>query len=1072
MIQKRAILTHSPARAFSALAVLTCLLVVSAGNARAQLTTGDVVGTVTDPSGAVIPNADVVITDLAAGQARSTTTDANGQFTFDALKASHYSLAITAKGFQKYGIKDVALSAGQRERLDAALQLGSESQVVEVAGAAIPALETDSATLSTNVSEKPVQELPLNGRNFVQLAQLAAGANEGPPQSIASGSRPDDRRQTSSVSVNGQSELVNNEMVDGMDNNERIIGTIGVRPSIDAISEFRVQTNLYTAEVGRTAGGVINIITKSGSNQLHGSAYEFLRNNALDARDFFARTGPAPELRQNQFGGSIGGPIRKDKTFFFGDYEGLRIRQGTTQTTTVPTLFEEQHPGNFSDIGGPVISPALDPIGLHYFQLYPAPNQPGVRNNFTYSPNRTQNSDTFDVRLDHHLSANDSLFGRYTYNRVNTLTPGALPAVNGIQPGGNLNAFAGAAAQLAQNYQANYVHIFNPHLLLTLRAGYTRINNASYPLDFGQNVSQSFGIVGANLNAITSGLTPVTAAGYADLGGSTFVPLQYLDNTFQYNSSLAYVRGAHSLNIGAALIRRQASELQNPQGIGYFTFTAAYDGNSLAALLSGHPFTVQRTNNLYVPGYRTWEPSVYFEDDWRATKWLTLNLGLRYDIFSPPTEARNRIGNFDPSTATIMIAGQNGVSSSAGVHTDYRDFAPRIGFAATVLPNTVVRGGFGMTYWPDDIGFPFFLANQPFTFTYTPNPNSVLLSAPLPVPVASSPTALAGTVHGISQNYRAAYLEQFNLNVEHQFGANLVSAGYVGELGRRLNITSNIDLALPAPNQPGCTSNCFVTRRPFYSQLPNVSTIPFRNSEGYSNYNAFQARYERQYSNGLTASANYTWSHGINDVISYSNNTIGEAYNAVPTETAILERGNSDLDTRQRVAVQLSYDLPFGRSLTGGKAVLVQGWQVNAIEVWETGLPFTIVNSSPRTNTGVGANGDRPNQIASASVADPSIFEWFNTAAFVPQPLGTIGNVPRDSLYGPHFRHLDMSVFKNIPLRESRNLQFRAEFFNLTNTPNFANPVQQLGTPSFGTINSTRVGSTPRQIQLAVKFLF
>ncbi len=1035
--------------------------------AVAQLTTGSILGTVKDPSGAVIPNATVTVRNLDTHISTNVITNAAGEFSANALVPGHYSVVVKSAGFKVSTFPEVNLSAGDRARVDAQLELGAGTQTVNVEAFVSPALETDSSTLSTNVPERMVQDLPLNGRNFVQLAQLAAGANEGPPQSISGGTRPDDRRQTSSVSVNGQSDSINNEMIDGMDNNERIIGTIGVRPSIDAIQEFRVQTNMYTAEAGRTAGGIINIVTKSGTNTLHGSAYEFLRNNIFDGRDFFARHGKAPEYRQNQYGGSLGGPLQRDKTFGFGDYEGLRIVQGTTLTSTVPTLFQEQHPGNFSDIGGPVLQPSqLSPIALKYFALYPAPNLPGTANNFTISPKLTQNSDTFDVRADHYFANKDSAFARYTFNNVTSFTPGSLPEVNGVQPNGNLNQFSGTAKQRAQNYQANYSHIFTPNALLTLRAGYTRINNGFQPLNYGNNLSQTFGVVNANLgSARTSGLTPMAPSGYAQLGDSTFVPLQYLDNTFQYNGDFTYAKGTHNFKMGAVLIRRQALEAQNPYGIGFYTFVAAPTGNSLASFLAGDALTVQRTNIIDVPGYRLWEPSAYFQDDWRVKQWLTLNMGLRYDIFTPPTEAHNRLSNFNPATATLMVPGQNGVGPTAGIKTDYKDIAPRFGFSASLRPTTVLRGGFGLSYWPDNIGFPFGLENAPYVFTYAPNNNTVGLSTPLPLPVPSSVNNLSGALSGIGTGYTSSYIEQFNINVQQQMGANVLTVGYVGELGRHLNVNSNINLALPSPLP-------FATRRPFYSALPNVTAIGIRDSRGYSNYNALQASLERRYTNGLALSANYTWEHGINDVISYSLNQFGEGYNAVPTQTSTLERGTSDLNVTNRIVGEANYAIPGSKSENRWERTLLNGWQANTIIVWETGLPFTIVNSSPRTNTGVGANGDRPNQVGNPHLANAGINEWFNVAAFAPQSLGTIGNVRRDSLYGPHFRHVDLSLFRNFSLRQLGILQLRVETFNMTNTPNFATPVQQLGTPSFGSISNTRIGSTPREIQFAVKLEF
>ena len=1046
------------ARAARSLAV--CLLLFCPSLARAQVTTGDILGTVTDPSGSVLPNAAVVLTNKGTRETRTATSNGSGEYIFSLLQNGHYSITATAPGFKKIVLDDVPLSAGDRRREDLPMVLGENTQNVEVT-AAPPSLETDTSVLSTVVTEKQVQDLPLNGRNFIQLAQLAAGANEATPGAIANGSRPDDRRQTAAVSVNAQSDTLNNQLVDGLDNNEATVGTIGVRPSVEAIAEFRVQTNLYPAEAGKTPGAVINLITKSGTNQFHGSAYEFLRNDIFDGRDFFATVGHKPEYRQNQFGGSLGGAIRRNKTFFFGDYEGLRIIQGTTTVSSVPTSFEEQNPGNLSDIGGPVIAASkLDPIALQYFALYPAPNLPGVANNFTYSPNASQFSHTYDARIDQHFSEHDNFFARYTYNNVTTSTPSGLPRVNGIDPGGPVS-YPGEAQQSAQQILLNHVHVFNPNLVLELKAGYTRINNASFPLNYGQNFSRQFGIVNANIDQLTSALSNVSITGYAGFGDSTYLPLVDLDNTFQYGGSLIQTKGTHTLKYGAVLIRRQIENAQNTSGVGSFSFNTRPSNFALANFLQGDAFQVSRIMQLSPRYLRSWEPSFFVQDDWRVTKILTLNLGLRYDIITPDTDAHGHIYNFDPATGSIIVPGVNGGSASAGVKTDYKSLAPRFGFAANVRPGTVLRGGFGLVYFRDNTGPSVPFADPPYVTTYSPNPFSVSLSTPFPYPTAQPITNLSGAIRGLQLDYRNSYVQQFNFNVEQAFGGTVVTVGYVGSLGRHLRISPDLDLA-----PPGITS--YVTRRPFYAQLPNVTSIPNIQSNGDSNYNGLQATVQRRLSKGFTTNANYTWSHAIGDTVGYSQS--GLYTSVLPYATGSAERGNSDLDVRHRFTMMLTYALPFGQGLKGWQGGIVKGWQLNAIDVWQTGFPFSVTNASPQSNTGIGS--DRPNQVASATLSDPTIHRWFNTAAFQAQPFGTVGSASRDSVYGPHFRHFDLSLFKDFRLTELLQLQFRAEAYNLTNTPNFGQPAATLGTASFGTISATRVGSTPRQLQFALRLAF
>ncbi|HMF78024.1 MAG TPA: carboxypeptidase regulatory-like domain-containing protein [Bryobacteraceae bacterium] len=1039
--------------AFLGLALLLCN-----SSAKAQVTTADVLGTVTDPSGGALPNATVVLTNTGTQSARTQQSNAGGEYTFTQLESGSYSISVSAAGFKTFVLRQFSLSAGDRHRQDISMSLGQNSQTVEVT-ATPPSLDTDSSALSSIVTNKQVEDLPLNGRNFVQLAQLAAGATEAQPGAISNGNRPDDRRQTAAVSVNAQSDTLNNELVDGLDNNEASIGSIGVRPSVDAISEFRVATNLYPAEAGKTPGAVINLITKSGTNEFHGSAYEFLRNDALDARDFFATIGPKPEYRQNQFGGSIGGPIRKNKTFFFGDYEGLRIVQGTTSVSTVPTLFEEQNPGNLSDIGGRVIPASqLDPIALKFLALYPAPNLPGTINNFTYSPNVTQFSHTVDGRVDQHFSEKDNFFARFTYNNVATNTPSGLPAVNGIEPGGNVS-YPGVANETAQQILLNHIHIFSPTLIMELKAGYTRINNASYPLNYGTNAAQQLGIQNANINMLTSALSNVSITGYAGLGDSTYLPLIYLDNTFQYGGSLTQTKGAHTLKYGAILIRRQVENQQNTSGVGSFTFNTSPSNFPLENFLLGDAYQVSRIMQLQPRYLRDWEPSFFIQDDWRVTKSLTVNLGLRYDIITPWVDVHNQISNFNPATASVIAAGVNGASRTAGVKTDYGSVGPRVGFAYNVRQGTVLRGGYGRVYFRDSTSPSLPYTDPPFVTTYSPNPMTVSLSTPLPLPTAQS--TLSGALRGIQLDYKNSYVDQTNVNLEQSFGATVVTVGYVGEFGRRLRMNSDLNLATPSPVS-------YVTRRPLYGVLPNVTSALEMQSNGYSDYNGLQVSVQRRLSRGITAAANYTWSHAISDVQTYSQG--GSFSSAIPSQNATLERANSDLDVRQRFTLMLNYELPFGKSLTGWRGTAIKDWQLNAIDVWETGFPFSVTNSSPRSNTGVSA--DRPNEIANPVLNDPSISEWFNTAAFQPQALGTIGSAARNAVYGPHFRHFDLSLFKTFQLAEGLHLQFRAEAYNLTNTPNFNQPNGSLGSTSFGTISSTRTGSTPRQLQFALRFMF
>ncbi|MDR3734882.1 MAG: carboxypeptidase regulatory-like domain-containing protein, partial [Acidobacteriaceae bacterium] len=960
-----------------------------------QVSTGDILGNVSDAGGAALPGAELVLTNTQTQERHTVQSDASGQYVFTLLLPGHYSLQVKADGFSTYKVNDIPLAGGDRRRLLVTLTLSSVSQTVVVSGAP-PALDTDTSTMSTAVSQMQVQDLPLNGRNFVLLADMAAGANEGSPAALASGTRPDDRRQASSVVANAQTDAQNNEMIEGVDNNEGTIGSIGVRPSVDAIAEFRVQTSLYPAEVGKTPGAVVNIITRGGTNELHGSVYEFLRNDIVDARSFFARTGNKPEYRQNQFGGSLGGPVRRDKAFFFADYEGLRYVQGNTTVNTVPTAYQVAHPGDFTDVGGPNVSASIVAPGLNFFKMYPSPNS--GTNTYTYSPNTTYYSTTVDGRGDYRFNDNNLLFARFSYNNVAILTPSGLPAVTftgigPIDPGGSVS-YPGKANDVADQLILNYVHVFSPKTSLELKAGYTYIKNISHPLNEGTNAGNALGITNSNFNQFTSALPSFTISGYAPLGDSASLPLYDGDNIYQYGGSLTRVQGSHTLKYGAVLIRRQIYNEQPSSGDGAFGFTTSPNSTSTTAtnivplinLLLGLPYTTSRSMQ-FSPRYpRTWEPSFYAQDDWRATSKLTLNLGIRYDLLTADKFLGNNISQFDPVSAKILVAGVNS-SETAGINTDHRSLAPRVGFAANLRPGTVVRGGYGIVFFRDNTGPSVPFANAPYVTTYAPTNGSVTNLTSLPLPVQGSYTNPSGALRGMDLNYRNSYIEQGSLNVQQEYRTFVLTLAYVGEWGHKLRTSPDRNLALPST----VTTPAYTTRRPFYNQYPNVTSVYHIESNGFSNFHSLQGTVEKNMGGGLYLNANYTWEKAMGDIQGFSAG--GLFTSAVPSQMSTLEYGLSEQDVQNRFAMMLNYKIPFGNKYTGVKALLAKGWQFNAIDVWQTGMPFTVNNATPRTNTGVSA--DRPDQTGNPQLAHPSYLAWFNTAAFTGQTTGTIGSTRR-----------------------------------------------------------------------------
>ncbi|PYQ81215.1 MAG: TonB-dependent receptor, partial [Acidobacteria bacterium] len=800
--------------------VLVVILAIRAA-AAAQVTTADIVGRVTDSSGAVLPGATVTIENLATHDVRTAPTNETGDYLFNLLPIGTYTVNVELQGFASQTTR-VVLSAGDRVRFDPKLQLGQVQESVLVT-AESPLLQTDTATVSALVSEKAVQDLPVSGRNVVRLVQLVPGAFEGLTNSLATGNRPDDRRQTSAVSINGAMDNQNNHLIDGIDNNERSIGTVGVKPSIDAIAEVKVQTSMYTAEVGRTFGGVVNIITKSGGNAFHGSGFEFFRNDRFDARNFFATSIPKPKLGQNQYGGSLGGPLIRNKTFFFADFERFDVTQGVTAVVTVPTA--KMRAGDFSELSTVIYDPTttprtpfagniissgrLDPVALKYLSLYPLPTSDGLANNYTGVRDRTQVNSTTDARVDHIFDAQNRLFVRYSYNTGDTFTPPVFPIVNGIEGGGG-GSFPGKNDTAAHNFGASYSKVFSPSLVGEFRTGYLNVNIASYGLNYGSNVAASFGLPGVNIDDLTSGLTPITLTGYAGAGDATFLPLIQVNHTWQGSGSLTKIKGPHSIKGGAGLINRNFSLYQSNSPLGTITFNttltdngAGSGGNTIAAFVLGYPQQVTRIVSLFYPHYNTKEPFAFVQDDWRATSNLTLNLGLRYDVFTPYTEQDNHLVNVDIARSAILVAGQNSVSRTAGIQTDYSNLAPRLGFSATLPALTVVRGGYGLSFYPGNYMSQSFLKSAPFTSTYGPVisnaasggvPNLFLRNG-LPLPAATDITVPSGTFQAEELNFRNTRTHQYNLFVEKEMSGNVVGAGYLGWKADHLTqYIGNVDL--------------------------------------------------------------------------------------------------------------------------------------------------------------------------------------------------------------------------------------------------------------------------------------
>ncbi|MES1257987.1 MAG: TonB-dependent receptor [Acidobacteriota bacterium] len=1086
-------------------------LVILAAVLYGQTSTGEFSGFVTDASGAVVANAKVTATSAETGASREVTTDSGGSYVITFLQPGRYNLSAEAPGFRKIIQSNVELRVNQRAEVNMQLQVGQVSDTMEVTGVA-PLLESQSSSLGTVIDTQLTSELPLNGRNFVQLATLSPGVN-GTGYSVSgtimSGTRPDDRRPGTEIFSNGNREGSNDFLYDGIDNNDRLTLSIVLRPGVEAIREFKVQTNLFSADQGRSSGALVDVVTKSGANQWHGSAFEFLRNSAMDARNFFNAAGtPFPSFRYNQFGGSLGGPVElpkvyhgKDKTFFFIDYEGFRRNQQQIGLVTIPTVAERT--GDFSafpKIFDPLTTTVsgtsytrtqfpnnmiplsrFDPVTIKMVNAYPLPQTSGLTNNYTPDLNQVQNWDQGDIRIDHQITPNDQFFARYAIQHTATIVPPSYPptTIAGIPHPvllGDEASFAGVSDNPVQHVVADYTHIFGPRLINDLRVGFNRFR-VDYTLAGttpSENLGVELGVPNSNPNAFQTGLPIFSPAGYFGIGMSRSLPILRRENTFEELDNVTWTHGKHTIKVGVDVRRRQITEYQTNRGNGRFNFSAGFtaqpgqaSGDAIASMLLGYPTLYEQDYLLVWPGIRGIELGTYVADDWRVNNKLTLNIGLRWEYYSPYSEVGNRWANFNPVTDKLMIAGQNGVGPTAGVGGDYSDFSPRFGFAYQAQPHTVIRGGFGLFYNPNGNGGALLRLDRqlPFGPVLSISPGDQVLGPrvsggfpPTPVvnlSVANSPT---GNVIAIPGNFKQAYAEQFNLTVEQEISPlkTLFKIAYVGNLGRRLGNSFNPNQPIPGPG--GTTA-----RRPFFGALPTLGDITYYVSDGLSDYHALQLTVEKRLAAGLTGLVGYTWSHSIDDVATDFGGGTGTPQDP---RCRFCDRGNSAFDMRQRFTASFTYRLP-GFVPTSVAGRLLGGWQLNGILQSQTGLPFTPMLQTSTTN----GTASRPDVVAGAvPVGGQTLQRWFDPTVFTTPALYTYGNAGRDILFGPGRTNLDASLFKDFRLRERLTAQFRAEAFNILNHPQFGQPNATIGNGAVGTITST-VGN-PRQLQVALRLLF
>ncbi len=1116
---------HFLARCGKRISARVAVLALAAGLATVSglgQTTSQLTGVVRDATGAVIPGAEITVTNQATGVERKTLTNELGLYTVPFLPPGDYRVVVQKEGFRQAVENRLRLEVNQVARLDFTLELGPVTEAIEVTGAA-PLIESDSSAVGQVIETKAIQDLPLNGRNFVQLAILGpgvVGVGYGARMTIMSGKRPDDLRPGSELFSNGNREGSNNFLVDGVDNNERLTLSIVLRPSVEAVREFKIQTSLFAADQGRNAGTTINVITRSGSNEWHGSVYEFLRNDKLDARNYFAGSASRkPAFRQNQFGGSLGGPVLRNRLFFFANYEGYRKRLERTFVNTVPLMEVRQgdftrvrdifdpwstrpQPGTASGYardpfpGRKIPMSRFDSVTSRLIQAYPAPQIDRLSANHVSTPKERQRWDQGDLRIDWNATERDLVFGRFSRQdtittRPSTFPDAQIPGFEGRVGLGNEDTFAGDSTLKAYHSVLSWIRTFSPTLVMDAKLGFNRFN-----LDYtqegatpGARLGEKLGVRNSNQGPRSDGIPIFSPSGYTGIGQTRSLPIVRIENTFHPRVDFSWLRGRHTVKYGLEARRRQITQFQTNRGNGRFNFSSLFvnnpnqtagTGDAMASFLLGTASTIEQDFTLVFPGFRMTEWGFYVHDDLKVSKRLTLNLGLRYEYDTVLTEVANRMTNFDVVTGKLLIAGFNS-NRQTGIRPDRNNWAPRFGFAYSLRPGTVLRGGYGVFYNPAGSEAVYMRRHRQLPFgpinvvdinQFSANPRRVQDGFdPIPVldfnVVANNPT---GGMLAVDPNLRSGYTQQYALQIQQQLPKDLVlKVGYVGNVGRRLDMTYDYNQPEPGPGAPG-------PRRPLYRIAPAVVGVTYNVFDGKSNYNSLQATLERRFANGLGFLTAYTWSHSIDDVA----NAFGGAANGpIPQDRRCrqCDRASSGFDVRHRVTHSMNWSLPFGRGRrwqfqSRVWQALLGGWDTNAIVTLQTGLPFTPVLLTSVSNAG----SSRPDRYKSGKLDQPDPALWFDTSFNVPgaawgvPALYTFGNAGRNILYGPGRVNFDWSWFKDFSWSERFTLQLRVEAFNLFNTPQLDLPDATIGSAGAGRITAT-VGDN-RQFQFALRLAF
>ncbi len=1030
-------------------------------------------GQLSTSSGILLPNAIIRAINDETQDTRQTVSSAEGEYTLSTLMPGSYRIEAEFPGFRKYIRTGIQLQVGQKLRINIRLEPGELSEEIVVT-ARQGLVEPDSMHVGSVIDNRQIVNFPLDGRNFLELSLLLSGTAPG-----AQGS-PGSVRGDFSFNVSGAREDSNNFILDGAFNNDPKLNTFAITPPVDAIREFEVLTSSYDASYGRSGGAQVNIAMKSGSNSLHGTAYEFFRNAVLDARNFFAHAKDGSlRYQRNQFGFSLGGPIRRNRTFFFLDYEGQRLREGITQATNVPT--ERERTGDFSQSIFPapidphtqrpfenarIPSERINAIGRSIANLYPYPNRSVPGQNFVSSPILRDRDDRFDFRIDHSLMSNSSLIGRYSFSDRDLYEPFSGPSFARV-PGYGVNV-----PRRVQNLLLGEDRTFSSNFVNQMRFAFNRVAAGSFQEYRKGSLNQSVGLPELSPQPRDFGLSLITISGFSPIGDEYNNPQHTVTNVFQIADTVTYSGGKHLIRFGVDFRALQQNGYRDVQSRGFLAFSdyGQVTGNALADLLLGF-ITYSGGAQLDNPQYlRTKSLNLFMQDSYRLRSDLTLQLGIRYEYNSPAVDRYDHANAYDPASQALVPIGQGSVPRGV-YHPDRNNWGPRIGIAWSpdAANKTAISAGYGIYFDQSSLapGEGLYFNKPYYDFKmYFPLPGyPLMVNDPFP---AAYPLDIPASALGFDSRLRTPYIQQWNLTVERQFGSDsLVELAYVGSKGTKLLYARDINQPAPSPVRPN--------PRP----VMQFADIVYEESSGSSSYHSFQASFQQRLRAGITALISYTFSKSLDGNSTFFSSA-GDANFPQNSHDSGAEKGRSNFDLPHRLSLSFSYDLPFGPGRRwlenrGFISKMLGGWKTCGIVTLQSGRPFTValLPEIDNSNTGFqslgfGAN-NRPDRIGSGRLTNPGPDDWFDTGAFRLAEYGHFGNSGRNILDGPGYQDIALSVIKNSRIREGMDVQFRTEFFNALNHANFNLPDNFFGSPTFGRVNSAQ---SPRRIQFGFKLIF